>query len=72
MDYNDLEGAFLDVVSRCLSVLVLGVNTGLDAGLHEMHRVRWDAIEQPGDDSVFVNMLRKVRIKRGDRKCLTS
>lgn len=65
--YDDLEGSFLDVASRCLGVLVLGINTNLDPGLHEMHKIRWDAIEQPGDDSTFVNIIRKVLMDTAPR-----
>ena len=47
-----------------MNVLVIGMNTRLDAGLQEMLRVRWDAIEQPGDDSPFVLTMRKVGLGR--------
>lgn len=33
VDMSDLEGAFLNVASQCMSVLMLDVNTRLDAGL---------------------------------------
>ena len=65
MDFGELEGAFLNVASQCMNVLVIGVNTRLDAGLQEMLRVRWDSIEQPGDDSAFVLTMRKVCLPVG-------
>lgn len=46
---------------QALSVLVLGINSRLDGALAEMLRMRWDAIEAPGDDSYFVTLARKVR-----------
>jgi len=96
------ESAFTGVASQCLSVLVLGINTHLDASLQvicmphplchvnailavlavrvlqtvlfvaaaiapessiclclqDMLRMRWDAIESPGDDSPYVSALR--------------
>jgi hypothetical protein len=32
-----------------------------------MHKIRWDAIEQPGDDSTFVNIIRKVLMDTAPR-----
>ena len=61
VDLSDEESSFFTVASQCLSVLVLGLNTRLDGPLQEMARMRWDNIDAPGDDSVFVNGLRKVR-----------
>lgn len=58
---DDQEGAFLNVSSQALSVLVLGLNSRLDAALAEMLRMRWDAIEAPGDDSPYVGLARQVR-----------
>ena len=40
VDFGELEGAFLNVASQCMNVLVIGVNTRLDVGLQEMLRVR--------------------------------
>ncbi len=40
VDMGDQEGAFISVASQCMSVLVLGINTRLDAALQEMCRVR--------------------------------
>ncbi|GAX83739.1 hypothetical protein CEUSTIGMA_g11164.t1 [Chlamydomonas eustigma] len=60
VDFSDLEGSFLHVASQCMNVLVMGVMTRLEVGVQEMTRVRWDLIEQPGDDSTFVLTIRKV------------
>lgn len=60
VDMSDLEAAFLNVASQCMGVLSLGINTRLDEGLQGMLRVRWDTIEQPGDDSGYVGTLRMV------------
>ncbi|KAG2492670.1 hypothetical protein HYH03_009085 [Edaphochlamys debaryana] len=67
VDFQDEESAFVNVASACMSVLVLGLNTRLDAGLLEMLRMRWDAIEAPGDDSPFVGSLRKVLLDAAPR-----
>jgi hypothetical protein len=40
VDLGEEEGAFQGVSSACMSVLVLGINTQLDAALQEMARVR--------------------------------
>ena len=60
MDLSEEESSFTHVASQCLSVLVLGVNTRLDAALTDMQRIRWDMLEQPGDYSAFVEAARKV------------
>eukprot|EP00878_Enallax_costatus_P033636 GHUV01037174.1.p1 GENE.GHUV01037174.1~~GHUV01037174.1.p1 ORF type:complete len:827 (+),score=323.16 GHUV01037174.1:597-3077(+) len=59
-DLTDEESAFTGVASQCLSVLVLGINTRLDACLQDMLRVRWDSIESPGDDSPYVTAMRRI------------
>jgi vacuolar protein sorting-associated protein 53 len=43
VDFSDEAAAFVSLASQCLSVLVLGLSTRLDAGLVEMGRARWDA-----------------------------
>ncbi|GFR43120.1 hypothetical protein Agub_g4124 [Astrephomene gubernaculifera] len=63
----DEESAFVGLASACMNVLVLGINTRLDGPLLEMQRMRWDAIEAPGDDSAFVNSMRKVLLDCGPR-----
>eukprot|EP00798_Chlamydomonas_sp_ICE-L_P013814 gene13814-19730_t len=60
VDFSEEESSFVNVSSSCISVLVLGINTRWDVALVEMSRVHWDDVEQPGDDSVFVNTIRKV------------
>eukprot|EP00775_Hariotina_reticulata_P007996 gene7996-8194_t len=60
VDLSEEESAFTGVASQCLSVLVLGINTHLDACLQDMLRVRWDAIESPGDDSPYVVSMRRL------------
>jgi hypothetical protein len=41
VDFGEQENAFVNVASACMSVLVLGINTRLDAALQEMCRIRW-------------------------------
>nr|BCL66141.1 hypothetical protein [Volvox africanus] len=61
VDFGEQEGAFVGVASACMNVLVLGINSRLDGPLLEMIRMRWDSLETTsGDDSPFVNGLRKV------------
>ncbi|GLI62858.1 hypothetical protein VaNZ11_005587 [Volvox africanus] len=61
VDFGEQEGAFVGVASACMNVLVLGINSRLDGPLLEMTRMRWDSLEAAsGDDSPFVNGLRKV------------
>eukprot|EP00879_Flechtneria_rotunda_P008030 GHRR01008412.1.p1 GENE.GHRR01008412.1~~GHRR01008412.1.p1 ORF type:complete len:961 (+),score=374.37 GHRR01008412.1:225-3107(+) len=60
LDLGDEESAFASVASQCLSVLVLGINTRLDACLQDMLRMRWDSIESPGDDSPYVGAMRRI------------
>nr|BCL66276.1 hypothetical protein [Volvox reticuliferus] len=61
VDFGEQENAFVGVASACMNVLVLGINTRLDGPLLEMIRMRWDALEATsGDDSPFVNGIRKV------------
>lgn len=45
MDVSEEEEEFQGVVSGCLGVLLLGVETRLDAGLQGMIRVNWSAVE---------------------------
>lgn len=45
MDVSEEEEEFQGVVSGCLGVLLLGVETRLDAGLQAMIRVNWSAVE---------------------------
>ncbi|KAG1671687.1 hypothetical protein FOA52_007478 [Chlamydomonas sp. UWO 241] len=67
LDMSDAEGAFGGVAAQTLSVLVLMLNTRLDIGLQQMARARWDAIEQPGDDSPFVASIRQVLLDSAHR-----
>lgn len=60
VEMTDEENSFINVASQSLSVLVLGVNTRLDAALLEMQKMPWGTIDTPGDDSAFVNTARKV------------
>lgn len=61
IDYSEEESTFLTVASQAMGVLVLGVSSRLDSSLQEMVRLRWDTLENPGDDSPYVNTIRKVR-----------
>ncbi len=42
---SEEEEEFQGVVTACLNVLLLGIETRLDAGLQAMVRVNWSAIE---------------------------
>jgi len=61
------EEAFNTVVSQCLSVLVLGINTRLDAAFEEMIKIRWDTIETTRDEFPYVNIVRNVVRECGPR-----
>jgi hypothetical protein len=40
VDFGEQENAFVNVASASMSVLVLGINTRLEAALQEMCRIR--------------------------------
>ncbi|MEW5303964.1 MAG: hypothetical protein WDW36_006607 [Sanguina aurantia] len=67
IDYGEEESVFLTVASQAMGVLVLGVSSRLDASLQEMVRLRWDTLENPGDDSPYVNTTRKVLLECAPR-----
>ncbi|KAK9820837.1 hypothetical protein WJX81_002519 [Elliptochloris bilobata] len=54
------EDAFAGVVTACLSVLVLGAETRLDAVLTQMTRLPWASLESVGDQSDFVTAAARV------------
>ncbi len=45
MDVSEEEEEFQGVVTACLNVLLLGIETRLDGGLQAMVRVNWSAVE---------------------------
>ena len=45
VDVSEEEEEFQGVVTACLNVLLLGIETRLDGGLHAMVRVNWSAVE---------------------------
>ena len=45
VDVSEEEEDFQGVVTACLNVLLLGIETRLDAGLQAMVRVNWSAVE---------------------------
>ncbi|GFH29755.1 uncharacterized protein HaLaN_28471, partial [Haematococcus lacustris] len=67
VDLSEEEGSFQGVASACMTVLVLGINTKLDASLQDMGRVRWDMIDSPGDDSTYVLTMRKALLDSAPR-----
>lgn len=55
------------MAAQCLSVLVLGVNTRLEAAFQEMVKIRWDTIETTGDECPYVLIVRNVLRECGPR-----
>ena len=45
VDVSEEEEEFQGVVTACLNVLLLGIETRLDVGLQAMVRVNWSAVE---------------------------
>jgi hypothetical protein len=58
VDFSDQEDEFRSVVTRCLSTLILGVETKLEIHLASLMRHNWAAVEIVGDQSDFVGAMR--------------
>ncbi|EIE27794.1 hypothetical protein COCSUDRAFT_26904 [Coccomyxa subellipsoidea C-169] len=61
------EDEFQLVVTACLSVLILGCETKLDAALLTMTRMPWASLEAVGDQSDFVTMFSRVLAETAPR-----
>ncbi len=60
VDFSEQEDEFRSVVTRCLSTLILGVETKLEIHLASLMRHNWAAVEIAGDQSDFVGAMRAV------------
>ncbi|DBB02539.1 hypothetical protein WJX82_000485 [Trebouxia sp. C0006] len=67
VDVSEEEDQFQAVTTACLTVLILAVETRLDAALQQMIRVPWATLETVGDQSEFVNVFSKVLGQIGPR-----
>eukprot|EP00803_Ostreobium_quekettii_P001132 evm.model.scf_469.3 EVM.evm.TU.scf_469.3 scf_469:18127-25928(-) len=67
INFDKEEELFQGLSAQCLSVLVLGINTRLDAALTEMTKIRWDTIEATGDELSYVSTIRNVLRDCGPR-----
>ncbi|CAL8463747.1 g3281 [Coccomyxa elongata] len=61
------EDEFQLVVTACLSVLILGCETKLDAALLQMTRMPWASLETVGDQSDFVTVFSRVLAETAPR-----
>ncbi|GBG82677.1 hypothetical protein CBR_g35042 [Chara braunii] len=55
IDMQEEEEEFTGVITRALSILVIGMETRLDAELQNMTKVPWANLEAVGDQSEYVN-----------------
>lgn len=67
VNFEREEEIFHGLSAQCLSVLVLGINTRLEAALVEMTKIRWDTIEATGDETNYVSTIRNVLRDCGPR-----
>uniref|UniRef100_A0A061RIS0 Vacuolar protein sorting-associated protein 53 n=2 Tax=Tetraselmis sp. GSL018 TaxID=582737 RepID=A0A061RIS0_9CHLO len=59
------QDEFSSVMTACLSVLVLGMETRLDEALRQMTRKAWDRTESVGDQSDYVNTITTILTEGG-------
>ncbi len=59
VDTSTSEDKFTDVVTDCLSALVLGVETVVDGALTTLTRFNWMAVESVGDQSEWVGVIKR-------------
>lgn len=57
VDMTEEQDEFSGLITRALSVLVLGMETKLDAELVAMTKVPWASLEAVGDQSEYVNAI---------------
>lgn len=60
VDMNEEQDEFSGLITRALSVLVLGMETRLDAELAAMTKVQWASLEAVGDQSEYVNAISNI------------
>lgn len=51
IDVGDVQDEFSGVITRALSILVLGMETRLDQELAAMTKIAWGTVEAVGDQS---------------------
>lgn len=65
VDFSEGEEQFQLLATQCMSVLILGVETRLEAPLGALIRHNWGAIETAGDQSDYVSTMRSVLVEVG-------
>lgn len=67
VDFSDQEDEFRSVITKSLSVLVLGMDTRLDISLSALMRHNWAAVEMVGDQSEYIGAMRAALADVGTR-----
>eukprot|EP00898_Chlorokybus_atmophyticus_P008215 jgi/Chlat1/8395/Chrsp80S07907 len=60
MDMSGEQEQFSGLITRALAILVLGIETRLEAALQGMAKTNWGSLEGVGDQSEYVNMINQV------------
>jgi len=60
VDMTDVEEEYANLVTQCLSVLLLGVETKLDVPLSALMRKNWLAVDVTGDQSEYMLDISKI------------
>lgn len=58
VDYGDVEDEFRSLMTACLFILVLGVETKLESPLGGLMRHNWSGVATAGDQSEYVGVIR--------------
>ncbi|GAB4819166.1 hypothetical protein N2152v2_006212 [Parachlorella kessleri] len=67
VDMSEEEDELQSVITQCLTVLLLGIETKLEGALAAMARMNWGGMEMAGDQSEYVGAVRKVLVDSGSR-----
>ncbi|KAK9858463.1 hypothetical protein WJX84_000384 [Apatococcus fuscideae] len=67
VDVMGEEDEFQAVITSALNVLLLGLETRLEASLTQMARISWSSLESVGDQSDFVNSFSKTLSELGPK-----
>lgn len=67
VDMSEEEDELRSLVTQCLTVLLLGIETRLEGALNAMARTNWVGLEMAGDQSEYVGAFRKVLVDAGSR-----
>lgn len=67
IDFSEEEEEFHSAVSRCLTALLLGLETKLETGLATMSRHSWATVEMAGDQSPYVGTMAAALASVGNR-----